>query len=62
MQFFHKFGNSRKHMQRPLEEEKPQSIDELLESTKFEKFKGSNIAKCVKKKYFSYIIDKFLFA
>ena len=37
-------------------------IDELLESTKFEKVKGSNIVKCVQKKYFSYIIDKFIFA
>ena len=41
---------------------KLQRIDELLESTKFEKVKGRNIAKCVQKKYFSYMIDKFLFA
>ena len=38
---------------------KLQSIDELLESTEFEKVKGRNIVKCVQKKYFSYIIDKF---
>ena len=37
---------------------KPQSIDRLFESRKFEKVKGSNIVKCVQKKYFSYIIDK----
>ena len=37
---------------------KVQSIDGLLESTKFEKFEGSNIVNCVQKKYFSYIIDK----
>ena len=40
---------------------KLQSIDELLESTKFEKVKRSNIVKCVQKNYFSYIIDEFLF-
>ena len=37
---------------------KLQSIDGLFESRKFEKVKGSNIVKCVQKKYFSYIIDK----
>ena len=37
-------------------------IDELLESTKFEKVKGSNIVKFAQKKYFSYIIDKFFLA
>ena len=35
-----------------------QSIDGLLESRKFEKVEGSTIVKFVKKKYFSYIIDK----
>ena len=35
-----------------------QSIDGLFEATKFEKVKGSNIVNCVKRKYFSYIIDK----
>ena len=30
---------------------KLQSIDGLFESTKFEKVKGSNIVKCVQKKY-----------
>ena len=61
MQFFHKFGSSRKLKRKPLEAErslKLQSIDGLLESTEFEKVKGSNIVKCVPKKYFSYIIDK----
>ena len=38
---------------------KLQSIDELLESTKFEEVKGTNIVKFVQKKYFSYIMDKF---
>ena len=37
---------------------KLQSIDGFFESRKFEKVKGSNIVKCVQKKYFSYIIDK----
>ena len=37
---------------------KLETIDGLLESRKFEKVKGSNIVKCVQKKYFSYIIDK----
>ena len=32
---------------------KLQSIDGLFESRKFEKVKGSNIVKCVQKKYFS---------
>ena len=35
-----------------------QSIDGLLESRKFEKVEGSTIVKFVKKKYFSYILDK----
>ena len=60
MQFFHNLETAESRC-KGLWKKKPQSIDELLESTKFEKFKGSNIAKCVKKKYFSYIIDKFLF-
>ena len=38
---------------------KVQSIDRLLESTKFGKVKGCNIIKCTQKKYFSYIIGKF---
>ena len=37
---------------------KIQSIDRLLESTKFGKVKGCNIIKCIQKKYFSYIIGK----
>ena len=37
---------------------KLQSIDGLFESRKFEKVKGSNIVKCVQKKYFSHKIDK----
>ena len=63
--FFYKFGSSRKQKQKPLEAEvfgsrslKLQSIDGFFESRKFEKVKGSNIVKCVQKKYFSYIIDK----
>ena len=39
---------------------KVQIIDGFFESRKFEKVKGSNIVKCVQKKYFSYIIDKIL--
>ena len=35
-----------------------QSTDGFLESNKFERAKGSNIVKCVQKKYFSYIINK----
>ena len=65
MQFFYKFGNIRKQKQKPLDAEafgsrslKPQCIDGLLESRKFEKVKGSTIVKCVQKKCFSYIIDK----
>ena len=65
MQFFYKFGNIRKQKQKPLEAEtfgtrslNLQSIDGLLESRKFEKVEGSTIVKFVKKKYFSYIIDK----
>ena len=65
MQFFYKFGNIRKQKQKPLEPEtfgtrslNLQSIDGLLESRKFEKVEGSTIVKFVKKKYFSYIIDK----
>ena len=37
---------------------KLQSIDRLFEPSKFEKVKGSNVVKCVQKKYFSYLIDK----
>ena len=37
---------------------KPQSIDGLFELTKLGKVKGSNIVKCVQKKYFSYVTDK----
>ena len=33
---------------------KLQVIDGFFESTKFDKVKGSNIGKCVQKKYFSY--------
>ena len=66
MQFFYKFGNIKKQKQKPLKTEafgsrnlKFQSIDGLLESRKSEVI-GSTIVKCVQKKYFSYIIGKFV--
>ena len=66
MQFFYKFGNIKKQKQKPLKTEafgsrnlKFQSIDGLLESRKSEVI-GSAIVKCVQKKYFSYIIGKFV--
>ena len=59
------FGTRSLWNQKPLEPEtfgtrrlNLQSIDGLLESRKFEKVEGSTIVKFVKKKYFSYIIDK----
>ena len=54
---FHRFGSSRKQKQQEAfgsRNLKLQSIDGLLESTKLEKVKGSNIAKCVQNKYFCY--------
>ena len=58
---FHRFGSSRMQKQQLLEAEilnfKLQSIDGLFESIKFEKVKGSNIAKCAQKKIL-FIINK----
>ena len=58
--FFYKFSSSKKQKQKLLEVQslKLQSVDGLFETTKLEKVKGSNIAKCVQKKYFNYTVDK----
>ena len=60
MKCFHKFGSSRKQKQKPLRAE-ALNFRVLMDCSNEENLKtvkGSNIIKCVLKKYFSYATDK----
>ena len=60
MKYFYKSGSSRKQKRKPLEAE-ALNLRVLMDCWNQENLKqvnGSNVVKCVQKKYFSYIIDK----
>ena len=60
MKCFYKSGSIRKQKRKPLEAE-ALNLRVLMDCWNQENLKqvnGSNVVKCVQKKYFSYIIDK----